>query len=192
MQQDQAKAAPLQMAEGEVLYMQQFHLGQVYSENSSQLAVLRTNRICPGIYPNAPPAGHPERRGAHLELEHGGAVGRQEELPDGRGQVQVGRQAPAGYRRPAHRLDRSRHGTPDLRGPAGCRILLDKDGELYAVGQGGELDYEELLNWAIAEYVEQHSSTKEEYQVCSIAAVLGRSKGIAAEAGASSTACWPA
>ena len=84
MQQDQAKAAPLQMAEGEVLYMQQFHLGQVYSENSSQLAVLRTNRICPGIYPNAPPAGHPERRGAHLELEHGGAVGRQEELPDGR------------------------------------------------------------------------------------------------------------
>ena len=49
MQQDQAMAAPLQVAEG------QFHLGQVYSENSSQLAVLqqvnsRTNRICPGIY----------------------------------------------------------------------------------------------------------------------------------------------
>jgi hypothetical protein len=51
MQEDQAKAA-LQAAEREVLYLQQFHLGQVYSENSSQLAALRlvrssTNRICP-------------------------------------------------------------------------------------------------------------------------------------------------
>jgi hypothetical protein len=41
MHQDQAKVAPLQVAEREVLYLQQFHLGQVYSENSSQLAVLR-------------------------------------------------------------------------------------------------------------------------------------------------------
>jgi hypothetical protein len=54
MHQDQAKAAPLQVAEREVLYLQQFHLGQVYSENSSQLAVLRqvnsrTNRICPDL-----------------------------------------------------------------------------------------------------------------------------------------------
>ncbi len=40
MQQDQSKAA-LQAAEREVLYLQQFHLGQVYSENSSQLAALR-------------------------------------------------------------------------------------------------------------------------------------------------------
>ena len=51
MQEDQAKA-PLQAAEREVLYLQQFHLGQVYSENSSQLAALRqvrssTNRNCP-------------------------------------------------------------------------------------------------------------------------------------------------
>ena len=78
---------------------------------------------------------------------------------------------------------------PDFGQLYGCRILLDKDGELYAVGQGGELDYQELLNWAIAEYVEQHSSTKEEHQVCIIAAVLGRSKGFAAEAGAYSTVC---